>query len=682
VAEVSDEARMRELRRLIDAANLAYFVDDSPIVSDGDYDAWMRELRDLESRHPDSADPNSPTRRVGAPPSRHFVTVIHDTPMLSLDNVFSLEEFDQWHERAVRLLGHEAELFFEVKIDGLALSLRYDRGHLTRGATRGDGEKGEDVTENVKAIAGIPQLLPEPVSIEVRGETYLSKQAFTALNALGDHAPFANPRNAAAGSLRQKDPKVTAARGLSFFAYQLLGEIAASRHSQQLELLASWGFEVERHATRVSAQEARSLISYWQDHRHDLEYEIDGAVIKVDLLADRVTLGTTTRAPRWAIAYKFLAEERSTLLKAIEVSVGKSGKVTPFAVLDPVVVGGSTVARATLHNADQIAVKDVRPGDTVTVRKAGEVIPEVVGPVLALRPEGLAPYEFPARCPSCDTALVRREGEVDWLCPNLECQEQLVQRLIHFASRDALDIEGLGEVRVRQLVERGLAKFPGDLYRLTPEVLAELPLVKERTIELLREGIEQSRSRPFANLLFGLAIDGVGLNAATNIARHYPTLRDLLLVQRDVLEAIEGVGPTIASAVVGYATDPRTRNIVEDLCAQGVTGQPGKASFSGGGPLAGKKLVVTGTLSSLTRSEAEALIRASGGKVTSQVTRSTDYLLVGERPGSKLKAANELGVQVLQEREFQELCRGTIEREARDTSTGTDVTRESDGVRD
>ncbi len=677
---MSDETRIKELRRLIDTANLAYFVEDRPVVSDGDYDSWMRELRDLESRHPEFGDPNSPTRRVGAPPSRRFATVAHDIPMLSLDNVFSIEEFDQWLERVVRLLGRDPELFFEVKIDGLALSLRYDRGHLTRGATRGDGDKGEDVTENVWGIVGIPRSLADPVSIEVRGETYLSKRAFEALNERGGHAPFANPRNAAAGSLRQKDPRVTAERGLSFFAYQLVGETEVKTHSEQLGLLSGWGFQIESHATRVTPEQARSQIAHWEAHRHDLDYEIDGAVIKVDALTDRLQLGSTTRAPRWAIAYKFLAEERSTRLEAIEVSVGKTGKVTPFAVLDPVLVGGSTVSRATLHNADQIAAKDVRPGDVVTVRKAGEVIPEVVGPVLELRPEGLAPYGFPTRCPSCAAELFRREGEVDWLCPNPECREQLVQRLIHFGSRDGLDIDGLGEVRVRQLIERGLACLPGDLYRLTPEALSQLPLVKERTTMLLAQGIERSRSRPFANLLFGLAIDGVGLNAATNIARHYPTLADLLDAQRDVLEGIEGVGPSIADAVVSYVTTPRTRNIVDDLCAQGVLGQPAPASFSGKGVFAGKKCVVTGTLESLTRSEAEEQIRANGGKVTSQVSRSTDYLIAGERPGSKLKAALELDVQVLSEGEFEKLCHGTMEVDAGKALHGTDFAQESDEV--
>ncbi|MHB8190314.1 MAG: NAD-dependent DNA ligase LigA [Ferrimicrobium sp.] len=660
------------LRRLIDQANYAYYVEDAPVLQDGDYDSAMRELRDLEDRYPDLRTHDSPTMRVGAPPSRAFGTVTHSTPMLSLDNVFSVEEFSQWVDRIVKLLGREPPLFFELKIDGLALSLRYDRGVLTVGATRGDGESGEDVTANVLGVGEIPRRLTKEIDAEVRGELYLSKEGFARLNGegRGGHAAFANPRNAAAGSLRQKDPSVTASRGLSFFAYQLLLPGVGSTHREGLEYLRESGFLVEEHAQSITRSEAVVALRYWEEHRHELPYEIDGAVVKVDSLEDRRALGATTRAPRWAIAYKFPAEERSTRLLSIEVSVGKSGKITPFAVLEPVEVGGSRVSRATLHNADQVQAKDVRVGDIVVVRKAGEVIPEVVGPVLEHRAVGLGEYHFPTTCPSCGSSLVQPADEVDRFCPNLACPERLVQRLVHFASRDAMDIDGLGETRVRHLIELGIATTPADLYLLDAAALARLPLAKDKTVARLLEGIEASRTRQLANLIFALAIDTVGIQVATALADQFPTLEALRAASVEMLQEIDGVGPVVAAAVVAYFGEPISKALVDRLVDVGVVGRLPEHVEVASETLLGLSFVVTGTLPTLSREEITKMIVAHGGRVSTSVSGATRYLVAGERAGSKLETALSRGIKVIDESEFLQLVEGGIVLAEADEESG------------
>ncbi|ACU54476.1 DNA ligase, NAD-dependent [Acidimicrobium ferrooxidans DSM 10331] len=644
----SAAARVAALRSLIQRASEAYYVADDPIMSDDEFDGLVLELRALEAAHPELRSPDSPTERVGAPPGSSFAPVRHRTPMLSLDNVFDADELDAWVERTRRGLGHDPALFFELKIDGLALSLTYVDGRLAQAATRGDGEVGEDVTANALVVDAIPRRLKGvtgPGLVEVRGELFLPRSAFRALNERVER-PFANPRNAAAGSLRQKDPALTRDRGLSFFAYQLEEGPSFDYHHEALQWLGEVGFQVEAHATPVGLDELADKLAWLAEARDGLDYDIDGAVIKVDRLEDRVRLGTTTHAPRWMIAYKFPAEERPTRLVGIEVSVGKSGKVTPFAVLDPVRVGGSTVSRATLHNADQIARLDVRVGDTVIVRRAGEVIPEVVRPVLELRPDDAVPWVFPTTCPVCHTPLVRDRGEVDWRCPNRRCPEQLVQRLIHFASRDAMDIDGLGEQRARQLVEAGLVVVPPDLYRLTDDDLARLPGVRHRSIERLRAGIEASRSRPLGRVIFALAIDNVGQHVGMLVADVVGSLSGLRTVTEDELCRVEGIGPVVAASVVAFRDSDLGREILDKLERAGV-GASADRPRAAGGPLEGLSFVLTGTVPGIGRAELAALIEEHGGQVRTSVSQRTSYVVAGASPGSKLDEARARGIPVI-----------------------------------
>ncbi|HWC37906.1 MAG TPA: NAD-dependent DNA ligase LigA, partial [Acidimicrobiales bacterium] len=511
---VTDPARqIEELRRLVEHHNHRYHVLDDPEISDADYDALVRELRDLEDAHPELAATTSPTQTVGAPPSPLFAPVRHRLPMMSLDNAFSFDELVAWGKRMERIITGEVTFACELKIDGVAISILYEDGRYTRAATRGDGVTGEDVTANVATIGVIPERLDLdrrscPAVLEVRGELYMPLSAFADLNRrqgeIGGRL-FANPRNSAAGSLRQKDPKITASRELSFWAYQLgarEGGPRFARHSESLDFLRRAGLPVNPEV-RVLAnlEEVFAFSQQWEEHRHDLDYEIDGIVVKVDELSHQQDLGFTARAPRWALAYKFPPEERSTKLHEIMVSIGKSGKATPFARLEPVFVGGSTVGLATLHNEDQVAIKDVRPGDTVMVRKAGDVIPEVVGPVLSLRPKGLPPWRFPDTCPACGRPLSRLEGESDTFCTNAECPAQRVQRIAHFASRSGMDIEGLGEQRVTLFVQLGLLEDAGDIYSLTAEPLLALEGFGEQSVANLLGAIEESKRRPLDRLL-------------------------------------------------------------------------------------------------------------------------------------------------------------------------------------
>ncbi len=642
--------RIFRLRRILDQAGIAYYALDSPIMSDAEYDSLLAQLRSLEETHPELASSDSPTRRVGAPPVRTFEEVRHASGMLSLDNVFSPEEFESWLARLTRLLGRDPELFFELKIDGLALALRYEEGILTSAATRGDGNVGEDVTANAISVSEIPARIAttEPV-VEVRGELYMSKRAFAELNAseLGGRAPFANPRNAAAGSLRQKDPSITRRRNLSFFAYQLEVGPAIDHHHQALAFLTSLGFAVEPHARVVDRDGVLAALAELAANRHGFEYEIDGAVVKADRIEDRLIAGSTARAPRWAIAYKFPPEEQTTVLEAIEISIGKSGKVTPFAVFSPVRVSGSVVSKATLHNFDQLAAKDVRVGDTVVIRKAGDVIPEVLYPVLGLRPEGASPFVVPKACPSCGSALVQGSGEVDVFCPNRFCPDQLVQRLIHFGSRDALDIDGLGEQRAAQLVGMGFVTIPSDIYRLGERELSALPGVKEKTLRRLMAGIEASRSKPLARLVFALAIDGVGLQVAEIVAPVLGRLSALATVTAADLEALPGIGPAIAGSLASFRLDEYGAQLLQGLFEAGIDGAPEVPSEPLGTELAGLTFVITGTLPGLSRTRAAALIAEHGGKVAGSVSAQTSYLLAGEGGGSKLRRAEELGVPVI-----------------------------------
>lgn len=660
-------ARVAELTRLIRHHDERYYGLDAPEVSDAEYDALVRELRDLEAEHPELLLPDSPTQRVGAGQlASSFAPVEHRVPMTSLDNAMNADELHAWGERVAKGLDGAAATFVcELKIDGLAMSLRYERGLFVQAATRGDGRIGEDVTANVATIASVPQRLgPDaPEVLEVRGEVYLPISSFEALNARAAEAGqplFANPRNAAAGSLRQKDARITASRALAFWSYQL-GEVVGgpgfATHHETLELLAQLGFPVNPEIRRVAGlDEVYRFCEHWQAHRHDLGYEIDGVVVKVDDLAQRDALGFTSRAPRWAIAYKFPPEERTTVLRDIQVSIGRTGRATPFAVLEPVFVGGSTVGMATLHNDDQVRLKDVRPGDTVVVRKAGDVIPEVVGPVLSLRPADSVPWQFPTMCP-CDlhTELVRAEGEADTRCVEPSCPYQRDQRIIYFSTRQAMDIEGLGERTVFQLSDAGLVADPGDIYSLTVEQLMELEGFGRLSAEKLVAAIEASKQRPLPKLLTALGVKGLGPAASEAISQAFGTLDAVAAASEADLATTDGVGPVIAASIASWFARPENRVMIDKLRAAGV--EFGRVEVSRlPQVLAGKAVVVTGTLAGFSREEAERAITSRGGKSPGSVSAKTFAVVVGAEPGaSKLGKAEALGVPILDEAGFEHL---------------------------
>ena len=667
--------RVAALRAEIDRHNRSYHELDSPIVSDADYDVLFRRLNDLEAAHPELATPDSPTQRVGGAASALFTEVTHLQPMMSLDNVFDADELARWWRRNERLLGADAErvkFVCELKIDGLAMSLLYRNGTFERAATRGDGRVGEDVTENVRTIAAVPKRVltacgtdsrfeAAPTLLEVRGEVYMPMEAFEALNERRREAgepAFANPRNSAAGSLRQKDPNVTASRELSFLSYQLgavVGGPSFASHSDTLDFLADAGFPVNPEIRVVtSLDEVVDFCLHWQEHRHDLAYEIDGAVIKVDDLSMRAELGVTSKAPRWAIAYKFPPEERTTLLRTIEVSIGRTGKATPFAVLEPVFVGGSTVQMATLHNQDQVALKDVRPGDTVIVRKAGDVIPEVVGPVLALRPEGLEPWTFPTQCPVCHQTMTRPEGESDTRCLNVECPAQAFARIVHFGSRGAMDIEGLGEKTVGTFIDVGLLNDVADVFALRDRLteISNIERFGEISIQNLLAAIEGAKTRPLGNLLFGLNIRHVGSTMGQVVAKAFGHMDRLAVATTEEIAAVDGVGLVIAASVAAWFANPGNRALIDRLRAAGCNFE-GPAAPSNPQTLVGMSIVVTGTLQGFSRDGAEEAITSRGGKSPSSVSKKTTAVVTGAEPGpAKVTKAEECGVPVLDEAAF------------------------------
>jgi DNA ligase (NAD+) len=695
MAEVSARQRAAELRGQINHHNERYHVLDSPEISDAEYDALVRELREIEADHPELATPDSPTLAIGAAPSSTFAEVRHQIPMMSLDNAQTEQELRNWADRLVRLAPEldleKIEFSCEPKVDGVAMSLTYEDGRFVQAATRGNGLVGEDVTANVATVSSVPQRLagaaaPFPGHLAVRGEIYMPRADFAGLNerqlAAGAKV-FANPRNSAAGSLRQKDPKMTAARPLAFWAYQV-GELDGETHetparrrraapawspasqSAALAQLKAAGFPVSPDAGRVKGIDAvikrcREL----EERRHDLPYEIDGVVVKVDDLTLHQRLGQTSRAPRWAIAFKFAPEELSTRLVDIEVSIGRTGRATPFARLSPVFVGGSTVQLATLHNQDQVAAKDVRPGDMVLVHKAGDVIPEVVGPVLDHpdQPKRRRPrWRFPTTCPSCGGRLVRLPGESDTYCTNIDCPAQRVQRIVHFASRGAMDIEGLGDQRVVQLVVAGLIADPADLYTLEMAPLTALEGLGELSAANLLGAIEASKRQPLSRLLVALGVRHVGPTVARAIASAFASLQGLMAAPPAALAAVDGVGQVIADSVVGFLANPANAHVMERLVSAGLTTeQPGAGSTVPDLPemaqtLAGKSVVVTGTLDGYTREEAEAAILARGGKSPGSVSKSTFALVVGELPGpSKLTKGESLGIPILDAEAFAQL---------------------------
>ncbi len=664
-------ARVAALSDLIRHHDAIYYGGDSKIP-DADYDALMRELARLEGEHPELVGDDSPTRQVGTAPSAGlFGEVTHRVPMMSLDNAMDRDELHAWGARtAKRIIDAALDLaevryVCELKIDGLAMSVRYERGRFVQAATRGDGRTGEDVTANVATIVDVPDALTKgwPDVVEARGEVYMPLERFAALNDAQEAAGekrYANPRNTAAGSLRQKDPSITGSRGLAFWCYQM-GEVQGgpelASHSESLDWLASLGLPVNPN-TRVvaSLDEVYGFCDHWLTHRHDLPYEIDGIVVKIDSLAVQAAIGSTSKAPRWAIAYKLPPEERTTRLNDIMVSVGRTGKVTPFAVLEPVFVGGSTVGLATLHNEDQVRLKDVRPGDTVIVRKAGDVIPEVVGPVLELRPKGLAEWTFPSECPCPHRQpLVRVEGEARHACVFPACPQQRWARLAHFASRGAMDIEGMGEKLVSTLIERDLITDVADIYSIDWDAVRDLEGFGETSVTNLQSAIETSKQRPLGNLLFGLNVVHLGASGSEVLATAMGSMDAIIEASVDDIASIEGIGPVIATSVHEFFANADNRALVERLreARLNFTG-PERSALQQ--TITGMSIVVTGGLEGFTRESVEAAIKARGGKSPGSVSKKTTALVLGTDPGaSKLAKATDLGVPVLDEAQFVHL---------------------------
>ena len=654
-------ALARELRTQLEHHNYLYYVLDQPEISDAEYDRLFRQLQQLEQEHPELSDPSSPTQRVGGSPLPEFRQVTHRTPMLSLANAFSDEEvtaFDRRVREGLELDG--VEYLAEPKFDGLAISLRYEHGRFTQGATRGDGSTGEDVTANLRTVKSIPLRLRStaaPALLEVRGEVLMYRRDFDALNArqrANQEKEFANPRNAAAGSLRQLDARVTAARPLRFFAYAvgvLDGATLPDSHGAIEDWLQTLGLPVS--PERRVVQGVGGLLDYYQrlgERRAELAYQIDGVVYKVNSLAAQRRLGFVSRAPRFAIAHKFRAEEANTEVLAIEVQVGRTGALTPVARLAPVFVGGVTVTNATLHNEDELRRKDVRTGDTVVVRRAGDVIPEVVTVIKSKRPKQAPEFSMPSTCPACGSAVVKLPDEAVARCSGgLICPAQRKQALLHFASRRAMDIEGLGEKLVDQLVDQDVVKSAADLYRLGLMALTGLERMAQKSAQNVLDAIERSKNTTLARFIFALGIRNVGEATAKELARHFGALDTLMGADVEALQAVPDVGPVVAISIAQFFSEAHNREVIEQMRACGVRWQEGAPAAAAASPLAGKVLVLTGTLAHLSRDQARDLIEAQGGKVSGSVSKRTDYVVAGSEAGTKLAKAEELGIEVLDE---------------------------------
>ena len=677
----SPSSRITALRDQIRHHEERYYVHDDPEISDADFDSLMNELTALERAHPELVTPDSPTQRVGGRPVEGFETVEHAAPMLSLDNAYNEAELRAFDDRVRKVLGGTANVRYvaELKIDGLSIALTYVDGRLKRGATRGDGARGEDVTSNVRTIRAIPLGLRDAPAgpLEVRGEVYLPRSTFQRINREREEAgepAFANPRNAAAGAMRNLDPALVARRGLGAWMYHAVGvgEVLAS-HSALLERLRGWGLPVEPHWAACEGIDAVvAFCERWRERRHDMEFETDGVVIKVDDLASRQPLGTTSKFPRWAVAFKFPAQQARTKLLRIAVNVGRTGAVTPFAMLEPVKLAGSTISMATLHNAEDVARKDIRDGDTVVLEKGGDVIPKIVGPVLAERPQGAQPWVMPTECPACGSALQRPEGEVVYRCENVSCPARIRRALEHFASRGAMDIEGLGEAIVDGLVDQGLVHDFADLYALTAPQLESLVVTprdarseRARPRKLGKVGtnlaaeIDRSRSADLSRLIYALGIRHVGERSGQVLAAAFGSMDALVAAPVERLQKTREIGPVLAASVRAWLDEPRNVELVERLRRAGVnmtsTLTP---EASTDGPLSGKTFVLTGTLERLTREEATARIEALGGRVSGSVSRKTSFVVVGADPGTKAEKARTLGVETLDEAAF---CRLIIE---------------------
>ena len=690
-----DIARAAELNRILNHAAYAYYALDNPELTDAEFDRLLIELQQLEAAYPELVTEDSYTQRVGGYVSEQFEPVQHAARMYSMDDAMNLEELDAWLSRTDEALGasptNPVAYTCELKIDGLGVALTYRDGQFVRAATRGDGSTGENVTANVLTISDVPRELAlaglEQVenrglnqSIEVRGEVYMPKHSFIRLNEDADAAgkqPFANPRNAAAGSLRQKDPKITAHRDLETFIYAVADEGPLDVHSQWefLNWLRSCGFNVNPHARRcLSAQEVHDFCAQALEQRGDLNYDIDGVVVKVDSFASQEALGFTSRAPRWAIAFKFPPEEKQTVLREIRIQVGRTGVLTPVAEFDPVTVAGSTIARATLHNLDEIRRKNVREGDTIIVHKAGDVIPEVVGPVLSLRPADAVEFQMPATCPSCGSPVIQEEGEVAFRCVSIDCPAQAVERLIHWGSRKAMDIDGLGDELINRMVEEGVLSDVADFYdKLTEEVLASMPTgrvydtdtadhlsgdsipVGHTIAKKVMAKVEESKTRGLGRVLFGIGMRHVGANVAELLAQEFGSIQALATAPVEKIAEIPGIGPKIAESVHEFFSIPENVAVVERLRQAGVVLEEEKSENELPQTLAGLTFVLTGTLEHFTRDEAGAQLKAMGAKVSGSVSKKTSFVVAGEAAGSKLTKAESLGVPVLDEAALQQI---------------------------
>jgi len=654
--------RVEKLRALINYHNHRYYVLDSPEISDAEYDEFMHQLVQIEAEHPELVTSDSPTQRIGAAPVEAFGVVEHRLPLLSLGNAFSHEELLAWHKRILNLTeGQDLEFVCEIKMDGLAIALTYVDGRLVTGATRGDGYRGEDVTQNLRTIKSIPLSVPRdaPPRFEVRGEVYFPKAGFKKLNeerAREGLPLFANPRNAGAGSVRQLDPRITAQRPLDIYVYALgyaEGKSVPDTHWERMEYLKYLGFKVNPHNRLCrSMEQVEAYHREWQEKRESLPYDADGIVAKVNSIEMQDRLGFAAHEPRWSIAYKFRATQATTVLEDIGINVGRTGSLNPYAILKPISVGGVTISRAALHNEDDIRRKDIRIGDTVIIQRAGDVIPEIVGPVVSKRTGNEKIFSMPSRCPACGAEVIRFEDEAMHRCTNAACPAQALERLKHFVSRGAMDIEGVGERLCTVLFQSGLVKDVADIYSLTQEQLLGLERMGEKSVSHILDSIEKSKSRSLAQVLFALGIPQVGSETATLLASRFRNLDELGKAEEEELRSIPSIGPKIAESIAAFFRQEDNRRIIEKLRKAGVEPKGETPAKLSGMPLAGKEFVLTGTLESMTRQEAEARIKALGGATGSSVTKKTTYVVAGADPGSKLDKARKLGIAVLSEEEF------------------------------
>lgn len=659
---MTPKQEIQHLRAEILRHDRLYYVDAHPVISDQEYDALMRRLIELETAHPEFMAPDSPSQRVGGALTKKFPEARHDPPMLSLENTYNEAEVREWDERSRRLLpGAEFGYSVELKIDGVAVSLTYEKGMLVRGATRGDGDKGDEITSNIRTIRSVPLALTGkdvPAFLEVRGEVFLSRQALADINEEREdegEEPFANPRNAAAGSLKQQDPRVVARRHLDIFVHThaAVSGRKFSRHSEALDAFTGWGLRVNpERKTAQSIDEALAICSKWEEKRDDLPYDIDGMVLKVDSLVQQEKMGSTARNPRWAIAYKFKARQARTALRDIIVQVGRTGTLTPVAVLDPVPLGGTVISRATLHNEEEIKRKDIRVGDQVVIEKGGEVIPKVVESLKEKRTGGEKPFKMPAKCPECAGPVSRAEGEVAVRCENLSCPAQIKRRIRHFAGREAMDIENLGIQIIDQLVEKELVKDYADLYSLTLPAIVELERMAEKSALNLVEAVKNSRSRPLGALIFALGIRHVGVSVARLLAQKYVSLEALTSAPEKELTDIHEIGPVVAASICGFFGNARVKTVLARLKKAGVNMKrtPEEAPVSDA--FSGQTFVFTGEMESLSRPQAEELVRKMGGKAAGSVSKLTTFVVAGPGAGSKLEKAKKLGITVLDESAF------------------------------